>query len=335
MSGVVAVTGGTGHIGGNLTRGLLAQRRPVRLLVHSATAAVDGLDVERVAGDVLNPSSLDRAFDGAEVVYHVAGRISVFRDAALVHQVNVIGTRNVVEACLRAKVKRLVHVSSVHAFAQAPFDQPITETRPLVDDKRALPYDRSKAEGEREVQAGIAKGLDAVIINPSGVIGPYDFGPSRMGDVLIRLAQGRMPALMRAGYDFVDVRDVVAGALAAETKGRTGQHYLLSGGFVMLPAMAAMAAEITGRPAPRFASPIWLSRVGAPFLTLWALLTKTQPLFTQESISILAGNGQYLHDLASREFGYAPRPLRETLADTYAWFQSEGVLRSAPAALTS
>jgi len=336
VSGLVAITGGTGHIGNNLTRALIAERRRLRLLIYTEPQGLDGLDFERVAGDVLDPASLDRAFDGAEVVYHVAGRISIYRDAALVHKVNVLGTRNVVEACLRAKVSRLVHVSSVHAFTQEPFNEPIRESHPLVTDRRALPYDRSKADGEREIQAGIAKGLDATIVNPSGVIGPYDFAPSRMGDMLLRLAKRSLPGLMRAGYDFVDVRDVVAGAIAAETRGRTGQHYLLTGAYVSLEELAALASGLTGTPAPRIVSPIWLSRFGVPFMTLWAFLTKTQPLVTQESISILAGNGHFRHDLAAEELGYKARPLVETLSDTYAWFRSQGLLPElSPALLTS
>jgi dihydroflavonol-4-reductase len=126
-------------------------------------------------------------FGGAQVVYHLAARISVGWDPpGPVEAVNLGGTRNVVEACLACGVERLVHFSSIHAFSADPVDGVIDESRPLAENQpHTLIYDRTKAEGERKVAAAVARGLDAVIVNPSSVIGPYDFAPSAMGEVLI------------------------------------------------------------------------------------------------------------------------------------------------------
>jgi dihydroflavonol-4-reductase len=321
----ILVTGASGHVGANLVRALLAQGQQVRALVHHDRRALEGLDVEIVEGDICQPDSLERAVAGADLVYHTAAYISLRTDDWLLSRyVNVHGTRNVVEACLRAGVRRLVHFSSIHALDHESQSGTIDETCPLVDD-HCPPYDRSKAAGEREVQAGIAQGLDAIIIRPTAVIGPYDFRPSHLGQVLLSLAQGTMPALVTGGFDWVDVRDVVKGALRAVERAPSGASYLLSGHWVSVVDLAATAADITGRPAPRFVCPLPLARVGAPFATAFAWLTGTRPLFTSVSLRALRLTSPVSHDRAGRELGYEPRPFADTIADTLAWFREQGL----------
>ena len=155
----VVVTGATGHVGANLVRALVAKGRPARSLVHVNRQAIAGLDIETVQGDVCDLESLCRAFNGADVVYHLAASISLSMDDwPRLEAVNVIGTRNVVEACRRCGVRRLVHFSSIHAMVQEPMSTPVDESRPLVESRRCPPYDRSKAAAEREVQRGIGTG---------------------------------------------------------------------------------------------------------------------------------------------------------------------------------
>jgi dihydroflavonol-4-reductase len=221
-------------------------------------------------------------------------------------RVNVLGTRNVVEACLRSKVRRLIHFSSIHALEQEPKDSPVDEERPLVKFPHRPPYDRSKAAGEEEVQKGITRGLDAVIINPTGIIGPYDYKPSHFGEVLLSLARGTMPVVLDSGFNWVDVRDVVVGAIEAEKRAPTGSRYLLSG--------------------PGLSCPMWLADIGAPFTTTFSRLTGKRPLFTRVSLMALRGNRNVSHEKATRELDYRPRPLRETIADTLRWFESDGQL---------
>lgn len=221
----VVVTGASGHVGANLVRRLLDQRRKVRVVVHSDVRALEGLGVERVSADVLDPASLLRAFAGAGVVYHLAARISIRRsDRRLVQAVNATGTRNVVRACRECGAGRLVHFSSIHALRAEPAGEPVDESRPLALGRNCLPYDRSKAMAEEAVLEGIQEGLDAVIVNPTAVIGPNDFKPSHMGEVIWKLMHGRLPVLVRGGFNWVDVRDVVEGACAAAEKGAAGRH---------------------------------------------------------------------------------------------------------------
>jgi dihydroflavonol-4-reductase len=318
---MIVVTGASGLIGGNLIRALIAQGKSVRGLVHKDRRAIQDLDIEIVKGDILNPASLQQAFKDAETVFHLAGSISLSSKSwPLVEAINVGGVRNVVQACLQAKVKRLVHFSSIHAIQQEPLDVVLDETRQRVDGSKVPPYDRSKAAGEMEVRKGIEQGLDAVILNPTGIFGPYDFRPSFFGEALIHLANGNLPALVPGGFDWVDVRDVVSGALKATETAPTGESYLLSGHWRSVRDIADLVAELTGQPAPRISLPTWVAHLGAPVMALQARLTNQRPLYTNVSLEALNSNPHISHAKAAQELGYQPRPFRQTIEDTLAWF---------------
>ncbi|MBP1611353.1 MAG: hypothetical protein H6Q01_16 [Acidobacteria bacterium] len=332
-AGRVLVTGATGHVGAQLVRALLDDGRRVRALVRRDRRAIDGLPVETVTGDVRDPTSILRALDGVEVVYHLAALISLTGEqGGRVHAVNVAGTRAVVEGCLARGVSRLVHFSSIHALSQIPRGEALDERRPAADARRAPAYDRSKAAGEREVAAGVARGLSATIVLPTAVLGPFDFKPSRMGRVLLDLARGRLPALVDGAFDWVDGRDVARAAIAAERVGRPGERYLLSGTFLPLADLAALVARFSGAPAPRVVVPQWLARPIAPVAAAWARLTGSEPRFTPDSLLALrTGHPRIDHGKAAAELGYRPRPLRETVRDALSWFAAEGRLGPAAA----
>ncbi len=327
----VVVTGAAGHLGANLVRALLHEGESVRVMVHENREPLEGLEVERVDGNVRDPDSLGRAFAGADVVYHLAGVISIDGDrGGAVREVNVEGAANAAEAALGAGVRRMVHVSSIHAFRMIPRDEPLDETRARVENvPGAHPaYDRSKAEGERRVRRVIENGLDCVIVHPSGVIGPMDFAPSRMGRVFLDLYHRKMPALIDGGFDFVDVRDVTRGMIAAARRGRTNESYLLSGHWTSVRELADLAQSATGVPAPRFTTPMWLARMAAPLATALGRIKGSEPLFTSESLGALRGsNRRIVRTKARDELGYEARPLSESVRDLYAWFASTGRIR--------
>jgi dihydroflavonol-4-reductase len=323
----IAVTGATGHVGANLVRTLVEHGHQVRAVCHAGNRrGLDGVGLDCVDAELLDAESLTRAFDGCDQVYHLAARISIVPgDEEKVRAVNVEGTRNVVAACRKAGVGRLIHFSSIHALCPRPHDVPIDETRPLTSGD-VPPYDRSKAAGERLVLDAVAEGLDAVIVNPTAILGPHDYGPSAMGRVLLDLYHRRFPALVEGGFDWVDVRDVVAGAMAAAARAPRGERYLLSGEHRSVPALAALAAEITGVKPPRLVSPMWLARVGAPFAATWARVAGRQPLFTPQSLHALRNHQRVSHEKATRELDYRPRPLPETVSAAYDWFRQAGAL---------
>ncbi|MDX9719859.1 MAG: NAD-dependent epimerase/dehydratase family protein, partial [Myxococcota bacterium] len=188
MSELTVVTGASGHIGANLVRALLAQGRRVRVLVHEDQRGVDGLDVERVQGSILDDEVLRRLLDGAETVFHLAARISIVgSENGRVERTNVDGARAMASACLQAGVRRLIHTSSIHAFDSHPNHEVVDERRALAIGPRQVAYDRSKARGQLAVLEQVQAGLDAVIVNPGAVLGPWDFKPSRMGSVILDL----------------------------------------------------------------------------------------------------------------------------------------------------
>ena len=324
------VTGASGHIGANLVRALLGQGRRVRALVHKNTGAMDGLPVESVRADLLDGASVLQACAGAGTVFHLAGKISAGWDRdADVHAINVTGTRHVVEACLGAGVGRLVHFSSIQTLSARPGKDDLDETCDLVADGDGTrgAYDRAKAEAERLVTGAAGRGLCAVVLNPTAVLGPLDFQRSPMGEVLAALGRGRLPALVAGGScDFVDVRDVVEGALAAERSGRCGERYILSGTRLSLVELARQWASVTGHPAPRLAVPMVLARLAAPFAPVWARWRGKRPLFTSESLRVLRTQRPASHRKAEADLGYRPRPIDETLRDTSVWMKTQGWL---------
>jgi dihydroflavonol-4-reductase len=322
----VAVTGASGHLGANLIRALLDDGHTVTALVRDDVRALEGLPVRRIQGDLFDPAALRRAFDGSEVCFHAAGMIAITRDpTGEVTRVNQQGPRAIVDACLETGVRRLVHVSSIHALSSHPAGASTNETRGPVDgDPKPSVYGCSKALGEREILEGVARGLDAVIVNPTAIIGPYDWKPSRMGRFILAIARGRMPALVEGGFNFVGAGDVAQGAIAAAKLGRKGERYLLSGSWRSVADLARQVARASGTKPPRIVVPAAIARIGAPIVEALARWTGASPLYTREAIRHLCDHREVDRGKAERELLYAPRPLEEAIAQTVAWFRNQG-----------
>jgi dihydroflavonol-4-reductase len=321
------VTGASGHIGANVVRLLLAEKRTVRAAVHANARPLTGLSVEAVSLDIIDRSAAERALAGVDVVYHCAGSIAIRKsDERGMWAANVDGTRQLTEAALDAGVRRFVHFSSIHALSRIPENEPVDERRPLVDRHWPVLYDASKAEGERIVQEAVRRGLDAVIVNPTAVIGPHDYKPSLLGEFLVMLVAGKLPGLVQGGFNWVDARDVAAGALAAEKKGRTGERYILGGTWESVAGLARLVADLTGgRPVKRMISPFF-ARLGLPFIALGAALAGRRSLYTRDSLETLTHFRHVSSDKAMTELGYRPGALSDTLKDTIAWFGKHGFL---------
>lgn len=321
---LVAVTGATGHLGANVVRELLREGYSVRAIARSVDSpALQGLALERVAADVLDPAALAAAFSGCDVVVHLAAKISIRGDAdGAVRRTNVDGTRNAVAAARGAGVRRFVHMSSVHAMrldgAAGVFD----ENLPLVGEG-AFAYDRSKAEGERIVLGAASAGLDTLVLRPTGILGPHDYRLSRAGTMLREFFRGQRPFLIPGGYDWVDARDVAAAIISAVTRGRAGEAYLLSGNWVSIAELARLCGEVSGAAKCRIVLPRWTAMTALPFVEALADLRSGEPLFTRESLAAVASNTRNLSSRkAAVELGFSPRPVAETLRDTFDWLKS-------------
>lgn len=323
----IAVIGASGLIGNNLCRALLEKGFNVKALVHVHSNALERLELEKARGDILEISSLRKFLEGCDVVFHAAGKISIDGDKdGTVRMINVTGTKNVIEACLSTGVQRLVYFSSIHALQQQP-EEELDETRPLVGNEGLL-HDVAKSDAEKEVQKGIAQGLDAIILNPTAAIGPYDFQPSLLGQGLLALYNRKIPTLIDGGFDWVDVRDIAKSAIAAMEKGRSGDRYVISGMWKTVKELALLVQEITGKPAPKFTSPKWLAKMGIPLAKAYSFITHTPMLYTQETLEVLLRCNRNISSLkARRELGFYPRPLAETLKDTFDWHKKVGAIQ--------
>jgi dihydroflavonol-4-reductase len=319
---MILVTGATGHIGNVLIRKLLDQGRKVRALIwrDEDTTSLKGLQVEQVQGDVLDPASLEPAMGGVETVYHLAGIISIMPGRnPFVWKVNVEGTRNILEAARHAQVRRLVYTSSIHAIGRSPHGVAMDESLGFDQDNPYGEYDRSKAAASLEVQKAANQGMDAVIVCPTGVIGPYDFRGSEMGEVIRNASEARTMFYVEGAYDFVDVRDVADGMIAANAIGRQGESYILSGQRLSVRYLLETVREVTGLAFSSIKIPFSLAEFAARFTPWYYLKTKVKPRFTPYSLEVLQSNSNISHAKAARELGYHPRPLHETITDTVRW----------------
>jgi dihydroflavonol-4-reductase len=320
----VAVTGASGHVGATHVRALLARGDEVRVLLRTDDRAVRGLGVERIPGDLLDPAALAELVSGVELVFHAAALVAISggRDEEI-ERVNVGGSRRVAEACLAAGVRRVVHFSSIHAFESSARGLAMDEATPCVRERGAPAYDRSKAAGER--CSGASAG-SRVILNPTAIVGPFDFKPSHTGRLIVALARSRMPALVAGGFDWVDVRDVVSTALAAGARGRSGERYLVSGHWLSIAELAREVARCTGVASPRFVAPLWAARLGVPFVTAFARVFGREALYTAESLRALRLSRQVDSSKARLELWHVPRPFADTIRDSVGWLRDNGFL---------
>ena len=320
----IVVTGATGHIGNVLIRELLAAGEKVRALVppFENDLPIRGLNIDTVAGDVCDPDSLNSAFRGADVVYHLAGIIAITPGKdRLLHRVNVEGTRNVVDTCLESGVGRLVYTSSIHAIQEPPEGIFINETFPVDPEHVLGPYARSKAMATLEVRKAVERGLDAVIVHPTGVIGPFDFKISEMGQLVLDFIRGRLKAYLDGAYDFADVRDVARGLMLAGRKGRKGESYILSGERVSIKRIMEMLEETSGIRAPSFKVPAWLAHAAGKLAPIYYRMIRSKPLFTDYSVDVLRSNSWVSSEKARVELGYVARSVQESICDSVAWFR--------------
>jgi dihydroflavonol-4-reductase len=318
------VTGATGHIGNVLVKKLVERGKKVRALILPGedTTSLDNITVEKVEGDVLDLNSLWKPLEGVTGLFHLAGIISIMPGPdPRVWRVNVEGTRNVLKAAKQSGVNRLVYTSSIHAIQRVE-DGVIDEQLPYDPKNPYGEYDRSKAQATLDVQQASQDGLNAVIACPTGVIGPYDYRGSMMGDVIRTAAENRPTLYVDGAYDFVDVRDVAEGLIAAEEKGRRGESYILSGGRMSVRYLLETIREITGFRFPTIRIPFGLARAASVFTPFYYRLAHATPRFTPYSLEVLQSNSHISHAKATRELGYYPRTLQDSIADAIRWFRN-------------
>ena len=323
------VTGSTGFIGNVLISKLIASGRKVRAFLRSTsdTVALEGLQVEKVIGNILDPQSLTEAFRGVDTVYHLAAKISIMPgEDQILNKINLEGTRNVIRACLDAKVKKLIYTSTIHALKEPSMGTTIDENMPYDPENGRGEYDRSKAQASIEVMDAIDKGLHTVVLCPTGVLGPYDWRLSAITQTFLDYYNGKMKMAINGAYDFVDVRDVAQGHILASQKAKPGSNYILSGQRVTMQEMFGMLEEITGTRAPGINIPFWLAKAYCTFTPAYYRLSGKTPRYTNYSLCTLQSNSVISHKKATDELGYGSRPTKQSIEDTFKWFKDAKII---------
>lgn len=320
---MIVVTGATGHIGNVLVKTLVKNGKKVRAFVLPSEdlTPLAGLDVEIFYGDIRDIQKVEEAFCDAEIVYHLAGIISISKKSKNIYDVNVGGTKNVVKACIDCKVKRLVYMSSIHAFIEPPKGIPIVETKFFDPSKVIGEYAKSKAMATIEVLNATKAGLDAVIVHPTGVIGPYEYKLSNIGQMIYNFMKGKIRFYVNGAYDFVDGRDVTLGTILACEKGKSGENYILSGEQITVKRIFEILSKEFNVKCPSVQIPTWIAVSIAPIWEFSHKLFKSaeQQVYTAYSIHTLLSNSLTSHEKASRELGYSPRSIEISLKDAAKW----------------
>jgi dihydroflavonol-4-reductase len=324
----VLITGGTGFIGSNLAAKLVARGISVRILrrPQSDLRAILGVDVKQCQGDLRDFPSLKEAMAGCDTVFHTAALVSFERKRrAEQYDTNVLGTRNVVEACLATGIRRLVHTSSVAAIGN-PGEGELATEETEYNGGTSHGYKYSKHLAELEIHEGIRRGLDAVVVNPSVVLGERDI--HFHGGQLIRdIRRNRVPLYIDGGMNVVYVGDVAEGHISAALKGRKGERYILCGENLTHREIFVRTAALVGGHAPVAKLPIPLLRLGGKVVETVSTFLGVEPLITSDLTSSAGRLNWYSCAKARSELGYSFTPFDQTVAAAYRWYKEHGLLK--------
>ena len=324
----ILITGGTGFIGSNLAAALLQQGYAVRILHRSSSNLfnVASLSVEHRIGDVRDSESLRSAMHGCDTVFHTAAMVSFWKPVRqLQYEINIGGTKNVVEACLKENVRRLVHTSSIAAIGHPANGMLANEATPFNWQDVDSGYKNSKHMAEIEITKGVERGLDAVMVNPGVVIGPGDVHFNG-GKIIRSVKKHQALFYINGGMNIVFVVDVVAGHISAALKGKTGERYILGGENLTHKQAFQITAEVVGGIVPRVRMPISLLKLAGKFFDLTGRMMNKEPFVTSELFSGAGLYNWYSSEKARRELGYTITPFREAIAKTYDWYCAQRLL---------
>lgn len=320
------VTGATGLVGNNVVRLLVREGRSVRAVVRSPGRALEGLHVQIANAALEDGAALERAFDGAATVVHSAAMVHCgWRHRDEMHAANVAGTRRVARAARRAGA-RLVHVSSVDAIGLTRDGSPADEETPP-GGMPECPYVVTKREAEQAVLDEVERGLDAVIVNPVYMIGPWDWKPSS-GRMLLEVGAGKGLFAPPGANDFVDVRDVAAGIVAALGKGARGRRYILGGHSLSYLDAWRIFARAAGRMQPLGVAPRVAVRIAGWVGDAASLFTRRELPVNSAAATMSMLPHNFSSARAQRELGYRFRPFEATAADAWSWFVEHGYARA-------
>ncbi len=325
----VLVTGSAGHVGANLVRRLLGDGIRVRALLRHEdnNEALEGLEVERVFGDIRDLNATRQAIEGCQGIYHVAAQISTIDgDSAWrrkIYECNVLGTRNVLQAARESDAGRVVVTGSFSAVGydlDKP-DAPSDETMQFYPMERTMPYERSKALVEHECWRAAAMGQDVIVATCCAVVGGSDYLPSRLGRTLCDYTAGKLRAYVDGGFEFVAARDIVQGHLLCMRHGRIGEKYIFSSEYKTISEILDLYEEVSGIKRPGRCIPVNMMLAFSEVASFW--LSRFHPDFPQRftpgAIRLLKMCRHADTSKAKRELGYQPTSIRAAVHEAYAF----------------
>ncbi len=334
MSRAYIITGSAGHLGINIVKELESKNCKIYALILPTddTANLKKTSANIIECDVRDLSTLDSAFSRIKedeiFVIHAAGIVTISSKVdKTLYDVNVNGTKNIISICKKYNIKRLVYISSVHAIKEKEMGNKITEVNEFSPNKVFGAYAKTKAEATFHVLNSIKEGLDAVIVHPSGIIGPYDNGKSHTVQLIKDYLNNKLFAYVDGGYDFVDVRDVASCVISACINGKCGECYILSGHYITVKNLLENLHDISKAREVKVKLPMFLVKIIAPFMEIYYRIVKQPPLFTLYSLYTLKSNALFSNEKAKHDLNFNPRELKQTLYDTIKWLKEENLVK--------
>ncbi|MFH1693213.1 MAG: NAD-dependent epimerase/dehydratase family protein [Bacillota bacterium] len=338
MPRLFIVTGANGHLGNSIVRLLRNQNHMVRglILPSDSDKMLKGLGVDIYRGDVRKLATLEALFDTSNediipeeiIVIHSAGIVSITaKKHPILEAVNVGGTMNMADLALKYHVSKFVYISSVHAIPEQEDPIIMTEVDVFNPDLVHGSYAKTKAIATQYVLNKVMDGLNAIVIHPSGIIGPYDYGKAHMTLMIEDYLNGFLTSRINGAYDFVDVRDVASGIIQATVSGKVGLCYILSGHRVSLKDLFDHLRRLSGKKLKINVLPMWFAKVTAPLAEIFYKLRKLPPIYTSYSLYTLESNSHFSYEKAHLDLNYTPRSLDDTISDTMKWLVSENRIK--------
>jgi len=331
---IYLLTGAAGFLGGNISRTLINQGKKVRALVLPNDPAISQVppEVKVITGNILDISSLNKFFsvgmDTEIIVIHCASMVTVTDGYnKKLYDINVHGTRNILDKCIEHKVKKLVYVSSTSAIPELPHGQTIKEIDYYDHNAVVGFYGKTKAEASQLVMDAVKyTGLNASIVFPSGICGPNDYAYGYYSNAIMDIVAEKMPAGIAGSFNAVDVRDLAEGIIACTEKGRKGEGYILSNDIVTIDDIFELVTKYTGAKRVTAILPLTAAKGIAYFSEAYGKFVNKETALTSFAVYNLARNNTFSSEKARRDLGYKTRSFDETIRDTIIWLDAEGKL---------
>lgn len=324
----ILVTGADGFLGSNVVRELLSRGHKVKAFLHpeSKSTTLDGLAIEVFKGDLLNANSIAEAAEGSDAIIHTAANTKTWPTRCAEHEaVNTVGTANVIAAVQKHGIKRLVYVGTANSFGSGPKENPGIEKNPYTSFKYRLGYMDSKYKAHTLVLKAIAKGLPAIIVNPTFMFGPYDSRPSS-GAMILAIYEGKLPASSPGGKNYIYVKDVAIGICNALTKGRIGESYILGHENLSYKEAFDLIAKTIGKKSPKLKLPGFIVLSYGLISSAISAITDKAPTVSLPMARISCHGHYYSAAKAIRELELPQTPITVAIEDAFNWFKNNNKL---------